>query len=258
MLCGKREDDALFRPNGYGEKIVNPWSALEAYHTEYMSGDYNEIKATLTYPRPASMSWFGIETGGHFLYIGRHDERCRACCLLSAIQGREAKEPRLVSSICQYPFVKREESISCAPVVVALKEGDWRTGSDIYGEWARGSFYKPVTPQKWVTIMTGWQRVILRHQYGEIFWKYKDLPRLYLEGKKYGLDTVFVFGWWAGRAWGAPGKGEIRGLPEGKISRAADNAIVRREGNLSRAIGGRQRRLTSKANGPPMHTDKHR
>lgn len=198
-LVGKREDDLLIRPKGLGERMKNPWAALESAHTEYMSSDYNEIKSTVVYPRPGTMSWMGIQSDKYFLYLGRHDERTRACCLLSAIQPREATVPRLVSSICHYPFVTKGETISTAPCVVTMAEGDWRIGSDIYGTFARSSFYHPVKPREWVRGMTGWQRIILRHQFGEIFWKYSDLPRLYLEGKKYGLDTLLVFGWWRGR-----------------------------------------------------------
>ena len=47
--------------------------------------------------------------------------------------------------------------------------------------------------------MTGWQRVILKHQFGEIYFKYSDLPKLYKSGLSYGINTLMVFGWWKGR-----------------------------------------------------------
>lgn len=198
-LVGEREGDVLYRPQGLGERIKNPWRALASAHTEYMSSDYNEIKSTLVYPRPATMSWLGIQSDKYFLYVGRHDVRTRACCLLSAIQPRESSTPRLVTSICHYPFAKKGERVSTPPVAVTMAEGDWRIGSDIYGAFAHSTYFKPVEPREWVKGMHGWQRIILRHQFGEIFWKYRDLPRLYLEGKQYGLDTLLVFGWWRGR-----------------------------------------------------------
>lgn len=198
-LVGERKDDILYRPRGLGERIVNPWKALEEAHTEYMSSDYNEIKSTIMYPRPATMTWMGVQSGKYFLYIGKHDSRTHACCLLSAIQPREASEPRLVNAICQYPFATKGEDLTLSPVFVSMFEGDWRGGSDIYSSFARKTYFDPVTPRKWVQGMSGWQRIILRHQYGEIFFKYADLPRLYLEGKRYGLDTLLVFGWWKGR-----------------------------------------------------------
>ncbi|HOP11166.1 MAG TPA: DUF6259 domain-containing protein [Oscillospiraceae bacterium] len=194
-----RENDVLVRPNGLGERIKNPWAALENTHTEYMSADYHEIKSILLYPRPASMSWFGIESAGNFLYIGRHDKLCRSFSMLSAIQPRECSEPRLVSTVCQYPFAAQGETLTCAPVVVSLTKGDWRNGSDIFGAFAGETFFKHAQPPEWVRNMTGWQRIIMRHQFGEKFWNYSDLPRIYREGKESGLDTLLVFGWWKGR-----------------------------------------------------------
>jgi hypothetical protein len=190
QLSGKQEDDVLLRPNGLGERIENPWEELKGAHTEYMAADYYDIKSTLSYPRPATMSWFGLQSGKHFIYLGRHDERTRLCCLLNAVAPRGAKVPYLASSICQYPFTRPAEELVLPSVVMTMQEGDWRIGSDIYGEFARSTFYHPIKPREWVQNMTGWQRIILRHQYGEIFWKFEDLPRLYLEGKESGLDIV--------------------------------------------------------------------
>ncbi len=198
-LVGERENDVLFRPRGLGERIENPWKALDTAHTEYMSADYNEIKSTLMYPRPATMTWMGLRSDKYFLYVGKEDARTHACCLLNAIGPRHIEEKRLITSICQYPAVTEGEEISPAPVVVSMYEGDWKAGAEFYGKFARSTYFKPVEPRDWVKKMTGWQRIILRHQYGEIFFKFEDLPKAYLDGKKYGLDTLLVFGWWKGR-----------------------------------------------------------
>ncbi len=198
-LCGPKEKDVLLRPNGLGERIENPWEVIKGSHTEYMAADYYDVKMTLSYPRPATMSWFGIQTGKNFIYMGRHDERTRLCCLLNAVAPRGAQVEYLASSICQYPFVRPAETLELPSVVMTMQEGDWRIGSDIYGAFARSTFYHPIKPREWVQNMTGWQRIILRHQYGEIFWKFEDLPQLYLDGKESGLDTLMVFGWWKGR-----------------------------------------------------------
>lgn len=198
-LCDtNRENDVLYRPFGLGERMKNPWEALDCAHTEYMAADYREIWSPLLYPRPASMAWFGVESAEHFLYVGRHDEKFRLCSLLSGIAPR-GSSPRLVSAVAHYPFAGRGETVSCGHTFVALWKGDWRLGSDFYGNWARSDWFRPTKKPAWVQNMTGWQRIILRHQYGEIFWKYEDLPNVYREGKKYGLDTLLIFGWWKGR-----------------------------------------------------------
>lgn len=193
-----RSRDVLYRSSGLGERLANPWVALEKEHSEYMSADYREIWSPLVYPRPMSMAWQGLESAGRFLYLGRHDDQCRSCVFNAGINPRGAR-PRLILSVCHYPLAQKGERIETAKSVIALWKGDWRAGSDRYGAWARATFFKPAPKPEWVRKFSGWQRVILRHQYGEAFWKYKDLPRLYEEGSRYGLDCLMVFGWWKGR-----------------------------------------------------------
>lgn len=49
----------------------------------------------------------------------------------------------------------------------------------------------------WVKKMRSWQRIIFRHQYGELLFKYTDLPgRIKDVGESVGADAVFTFGWW--------------------------------------------------------------
>ncbi len=194
----KRENDVLYRSHGLGERLENPWSKLEKYHTEYMAADYHEIWSPLLYPRPSNMAWFGVESAGHFLYVGRHDLEQRTCVFNTGISPRNT-DPRLLLTICHYPLALQGEKISCAHNIISLQEGDWRNGSDLYGSWARKNWFVPADKPQWVKNFTGWQRVILRHQYGEVFWKYQDLPQLYRDGRKYGLDMLMVFGWWKGR-----------------------------------------------------------
>lgn len=193
-----RSADTLFRCRGLGERLENPWKALERDHTEYMAADYREIWSPLVYPRPSTMAWQGIETAGRFLYLGRHDKESRTCVLNAGIAPRNA-DPRLILSICHYPLARKGEKVQTGSCVLALSEGDWREGSDRYGAWARETFFVPAKKPEWVKHLAGWQRVILRHQYGEVFWTYADLPRLYEEGARCGLDCLMVFGWWKGR-----------------------------------------------------------
>lgn len=198
-ICAEdHESDIFFKMNGLGERIENPWKALESNHTEYMAADYNEIWDAVQYPCAASMCWFGVQSNNHFLYVGKHDEQLRTATLAAAINPRHS-EPKFILAISHYVMAVENEQLESAHSIVSLNEGDWRTGSDIYGNWARNSWYSVPEKPDWVKNMTGWQRIIMRHQYGEVFFTYADLPRVYTEGKEYGLDTLMVFGWWKGR-----------------------------------------------------------
>ena len=198
-VCDKnRENDTLFRSRGMGEKIPNPWAALEKGHTEYMAADYREIWSPLMYPIPSSMAWMGLQSADKFLYVGRQDQATHTC-VMNVGRNPRGTDPRLIFTICHFPLVREKETVNTAKVVVSLMDGDWRAGSEKYRKWAEGSWFVQREKPDWITNFTGWQRIILRHQYGESFWKYDELVQAYENGKKYGIDTLMVFGWWKGR-----------------------------------------------------------
>ncbi|RED77584.1 DUF6259 domain-containing protein [Cohnella phaseoli] len=191
-----REKDTLYRSFGNGQRIVDPWNALDRAHSEYMYSDHHEIWLDMTYPSLASMAWFGLESGGRFLYVGRHDEIFRTCTL-AAGKGPRNGAPRLLLAVSHFPLLAHGDKETTAVSVVAFEKGDWRTGSALYRSWADSWYAEPRKP-KWVRELSGWQRVIMKHQYGEVFFTYADLPRLYEEGRQVGVEMLFLFGWWKG------------------------------------------------------------
>ena len=193
------ENDVFYHINGLGQTIKNPWEAVRrASHTEYIASDNHQVWNSMRYPGDAAMGWFGLSTGGHFLYMGRHDPKLKICVLSVGTSPRNV-DPRLMITISHFPFAKKGETVTTTECFVSLNEGDWRKGSDIYGSYARKNWYTPPVVPEWVKSFTGWQRIILRHQFGEINFMYEDLPKIYENGKKYGLDMLMVFGWWKGR-----------------------------------------------------------
>ena len=197
--CGEnREADLFYHANGLGWKIRNPWERVRNSHTEYIASDNHVVWNTMRYPGDAAMSWFGLESGGKFFYMGRHDDKLKVCALAVGVSPRKA-EPRLMFAISHFPFVKRGESVSVSPTVLALCDGNWEKGSDVYGGYARAHWFKAPEVPEWVKNITGWQRVILRHQFGEKIFDYSDLPAIYKAGAERGLNMIMVFGWWKGR-----------------------------------------------------------
>ncbi len=195
-LAGEPAEEVLYIPNSLGERIADPRTYIRRRcHTEYISADYRNIWMQAVYPAPMTMAWLGVQSGGRFLGISRRDDRLRICTFCVGTTPR-GTEPQLIFTVSHYPMALCGERIATAPVTVALYD-NWYACVLDYRAWADGVF-TPVTPPGWVTHMTGWQRIILKHQYGEIFFRYADLPRLYLDGAQYGLDTLLVFGWWKG------------------------------------------------------------
>lgn len=193
-----REKDVMYRMNGYGDIQPNPWAAIKNNHTEYISADDKQIWCVMPYPANCSMAWFGLQTGGHFLYLGKQDTRYETQLFTTGVSPRGC-DPQLVMTTSQLPYAKGGEALTTMRCFVSLNEGDWRTGSDIYGNYARANWYTPPTIPDWVKDMTGWQRIICRSQYGDVNFTYADLPRAYREGQKAGLNFLMVFGWWRGR-----------------------------------------------------------
>ena len=197
-LCSSPEEEVLYLPNGMGERIVNPRDFVrKSCHTEYMAADYCNIWQSNVYPAPLSMCWFGVQSGGYFLYLARKDDRFRICSLNVGTTPRNEEE-RLLLTVSQYPFARTGETITTPAVFVKLFKGDWRSGAADYKEWVQ-TWYTPVEKPQWVRNMAGWQRIIMKHQYGEIFFRYADLPQIYKDGAELGLHTLLVFGWWKGR-----------------------------------------------------------
>ena len=88
------------------------------------------------------------------------------------------------------------EKLELPSSVVGLLSGDWRCAARTYRTYADKTFFKVTPKAKWVEEMTGWQRIIMRSQYGEDYYKAEDLPELYRIGAKYGIHTLFLFAWW--------------------------------------------------------------
>ena len=194
-----RENDVFYHVNGLGWTINDPWERIKkTCHTEYISSDNHVIWNAMRYPGDAAMSWFGLSSGGKFLYMGRHGKELKICVMAVGVSPRGA-DKRLMMTVSHFPFAKEGETVSTCECFVALCDGGWEKGSDIYGAYARANWYTPPEVPEWVKNITGWQRVILRHQFGEKIFEYKDLPRIYDEGAKCGLNMLMVFGWWKGR-----------------------------------------------------------
>lgn len=195
-------EEIFYIPDGIGSRTVDPRQAVAAVHTEYMSADYKSTWMTHSYPptigRFMSMPWMGLQFGKNYLYFGEHNPEMRIVGFNIGISPRHT-ESELMFCISHYPAVHHGETVECGKSVMALFNGDWRDGAALYKKWSEETWFREQNIVPWAKEITGWQRVILKHQYGEIYFKYEDLPRLYLEGKKYGLNALMVFGWWKGR-----------------------------------------------------------
>jgi len=169
----------------------------------YMTPAQKFRQYDLQYPRNAASNCFafiGTEDG---LYFGSHDTSLqqtwhgfRTYPDTGGIGHETADFKHLEAGFYRYPNVMCGDSWSNDASVVIPYVGDWTVTSRIYKRWADTWWKHDPVPQ-WVQDMTGWQRIIFKHQYGEYLRKYSDLPgKIASVGESVGCNAVLAFGWW--------------------------------------------------------------
>lgn len=97
----------------------------------------------------------------------------------------------------RYLNLRPGQQCTLGDFVTAPYAGTWHVAADRYRAWAE-SWWTPPEPPVWVRRLNGWQRVIMKHQYGEIHYRFADLERMFAEGRQAGIDALLMFGWQRG------------------------------------------------------------
>ena len=201
----------------------------------YMTPAQKFRQYDLQYPRNAASNCFAFTGSDHGLYFGSHDTSLQqtwhglrtyprpqtVCDNPPAPPGDGGRTPRnplrrsstspsapaaighttedftiLEAGFYRYPNAMCGDSWQNDASVVVPYEGDWTATSRIYRRWA-DTWWNHESVPKWVQDMTGWQRIIFKHQYGEYLRSYQDLPgRIFDAGQSVGCNSVLAFGWW--------------------------------------------------------------
>lgn len=187
-----QESDTLILPHGLGRRIKNPAAYVEEQHTLYMAPDQRRVLACSHYPGGTmTMDWFGLYGGGKGLGLLSEDPTFQTTGLNLA---RETSTGRLFAGFVRYPFLARG-TWTAPRSVLRLHHEDWHADARAYRKWADSSWWSQTPRPEWVNQMHGWQRIIMKHQYGEVFLRYKDLVDVFEGGRPYGITTLMVFGW---------------------------------------------------------------
>jgi hypothetical protein len=151
----------------------------------------------LKYPSVTAANCFALIGDSQGLYLGSHDTTFQETWHgLRLYPDGKGNFTELEVGLYKYPNCVYGQSWSCNANVIAAYSGDWHKTSRLYRSWA-DSWWKHALPPLWVQKMKSWQRIIFRHQYGETFFRYKDLSdRILKAGQSIGETTVFPFGWW--------------------------------------------------------------
>ena len=95
-----------------------------------------------------------------------------------------------------YPYTKNG-TFRSGPVVLQVHRGDWHEGSKLYRAWFDQHF-QVRRPPSWLRKEMAWQSVVISSPEDVIIYKFKDLPKLAADAKKYGVTTLEILGWQIG------------------------------------------------------------
>lgn len=178
-LGAKGLKDYLYWPNGAGQRMA----------------DFAGRTLQLAHPGPASMGWFTVCNGQEGIYLATYDDSFLSGELQVGPNPDQAQEPTL--GLVKFPFIRSGETWTSKPYVIACYTGTWHTAADKYRRWMHTWRKVPEKPQ-WVQRTTGMFLVILKQQYGDVLWHYDELPALYEEAQRNGINMVALFGWTEG------------------------------------------------------------
>jgi hypothetical protein len=181
--------ETLYRAEGLGRKIDNPRSTLVRAHTEYMRDDSAGIWEQSAYPGEMGMPWHGLQAGENFLYLARHDPEFRGALFSAGVPSRDPDGELWLTVVSPTD----RSSIDTGTIVVALLDGGWKAAAAHYRSWA-DTWYSG--PPAGYGQLQGWQRIIMRHQFGGEQFSYDDLVPIFERGREHGLDGILLFGWW--------------------------------------------------------------
>ena len=182
---------------GGGQFIPNFYGYVKGAKTYYKSQDNVAVERYAAYPVSRTMNMFVIRNGdAGSLYFASMDPEFELTLHLARYRKVNDEFKYLDIGMVKYPFLKSGETYATAPFVVSPLSGDWREGARKYGDAAKLWFKKVSVPEH-VKNMNGWQRMILRHQYGRILFSYPELvSKINKAGMECGIDTILLFGWW--------------------------------------------------------------
>ncbi len=195
------------------------WNLAPSVFSNFRAGGYGGGNlgirydaAGFTYPGHLQMGWieFFNRKANLGLYYANHDPESRLTGLYvelrpftkSAGVGDNWPAPEdvppgepigLTMGWMKFPYLKRGRFDS-GPVALQVHRGDWHEGSELYRAWFDQHF-QVRRPASWLRKEMAWQSIIISNCEDVIVHRFKDLPKLAADAKKYGVTTFEILGW---------------------------------------------------------------
>ncbi len=195
-----KDDSEYMWTHSGGERFLDIKRFIRAGYTSYMSPDNIEVQRYLLYPGKAAMNCFVVNEPNNALYFANHDSNFGKTLHIARMPNL-SKDGDLdygdpTFGMIKYTFLKAGQSVKLPEYVVSPHCGDWRVSMKKYRAWAESSWYKKLPATEEYKVSNGWQRVILRHQYGKVLWGYDKIPEIYTSAEESGITMLRLYGWW--------------------------------------------------------------
>jgi hypothetical protein len=191
-------DEALITTEMGGQRFADPIDYVRQRYKNtnqpYSNEDYISRPVLNVYPGlQAAANCFHFSGADRGLYFGSHDPSFRN----TVHQWALTPEEQLEAGMIKHVFLRSGERLQIPGYVLSPYSGSWHTAAAKYQRWT-GSWYRPLPKPEWIKDFRGWQRLILKHQNGEILFPYDSFPQISEIGKSAGISGLFMFAWWPG------------------------------------------------------------
>jgi len=195
--CQIPPDHQLLTTETGGRLYPDPKEKILSLPFSYMAPDQYFRQMRIKYPAGVASNCFAFTGKSQGLYFGSHDSTFQDTWHgLRLYPDKDHEFNELEAGLYKYPNCLSGQSWRNEANVIAPYSGDWHQTSKIYRNWAN-TWWEHKDEPLWVKQMNGFQRVILRHQYGETFFTYNDFAtNVKKAGESVGINVVFPFGWW--------------------------------------------------------------
>lgn len=192
----KKGQQLIWSQNG-GERFSDPTAQIASQEKLYMGPDFKLQQMGTAYPGSgAATNCYLLADDEEGLYLGSHDPTFQNT-LHNLRLYNENYGGGLEAGMVKYPCLREGESTRIEGYVLAPYSGTWHRASEKYRAWA-DTWFKPAVPPPWMQSLKAWHRLIMKHQYGEDYFRYDDLPQILEDGIDVGIDTLFMFAWHEG------------------------------------------------------------
>jgi hypothetical protein len=92
------------------------------------------------------------------------------------------------------PYIQPGETRTLTPIALAVYQGGWQHGVDLYKNWRSGWMRLPQLPE-WASEPHAWQQIHINSPEDELRVSFRDLPKVGEECARHGVKAIQLVGW---------------------------------------------------------------